>query len=347
MFMLYKHDEDRLLFPQFFVTSDFFNFLGSAALCWIFLGGIRSIGAQYVNGPVRHAARATDVRDVLTMKQRSFGPGTSLSVLGIGCGRVGSISNPVPMREIEAMLEAAVAAGVNLFDTADIYGQGDSERTLARLSRRHPGKVFIVTKVGGRHGKYEPLVRLAKPLLRRLTQARPEVRNATVSVRTPAVVHEFKPEALSLAIDGSRRRLGLDRLQGLLLHSPGAKALRTTEIGDFLASVVASGRAEHVGVSVDTVDALEAAVAIPAVSMIQAPIDVCDTLPGTAALRAIQDRRIAVFAREILRRSGPEHTGGADPRQAFADAIAPAFVTSALVGLSTRAHLRSLLTDSP
>jgi aryl-alcohol dehydrogenase-like predicted oxidoreductase len=80
------------------------------------------------------------------------------SVLGIGCSRVGSISNHVPVREIEATLEAAVQAGVNLFDTADIYGQGDSERTLARLLRRHREHMFVITKVGGRHGRYADLI---------------------------------------------------------------------------------------------------------------------------------------------------------------------------------------------
>ena len=65
-----------------------------------------------------------------TLERRSFGDGVCVSVLGVGCSLVGSISNPVPMREIDATLEAAVEAGVNLFDTADIYGQGDSERTL-------------------------------------------------------------------------------------------------------------------------------------------------------------------------------------------------------------------------
>ncbi len=54
------------------------------------------------------------------MIRRSFGNGVRVSILGVGCGRVGSISNPVPMREIGATLEAAVEAGVNLFDTADI-----------------------------------------------------------------------------------------------------------------------------------------------------------------------------------------------------------------------------------
>ena len=85
------------------------------------------------------------------MERRFFGDGAWVSVLGIGCSRVGSISNSVPICEIEATLEAAVEAGVNLFDTADIYGQGDSERTLARLLRRHREQMFVVTKVGGRH----------------------------------------------------------------------------------------------------------------------------------------------------------------------------------------------------
>src|SRR5215471_16678470 len=106
------------------------------------------------------------------MQQRSFGPGLCVSVLGVGCGRVASINNPVPMREIEATLEAAVEAGVNLFDTADIYGQGDSERTLSRLLRRHRGRMFVVTKVGGRHSRYASAIRLAKPVLRMLVRSR-------------------------------------------------------------------------------------------------------------------------------------------------------------------------------
>jgi aryl-alcohol dehydrogenase-like predicted oxidoreductase len=96
------------------------------------------------------------------MIRRSFGDGERVSVLGIGCSRVASISNPVPMREIEATLEAAVQAGVNLFDTADIYGQGDSERTLARLLRRHRDRMLVVTKVGGHHGRYAGMARFAK-----------------------------------------------------------------------------------------------------------------------------------------------------------------------------------------
>ena len=281
------------------------------------------------------------------MKLRSFGSGTAVSVLGIGCGRIGSISNVVPAREIEAMLEASIEAGVSLFDTANIYGQGDSERTLGRLLRGHPQKMFIVTKVGGHHGRFAPYIRMAKPLLRLVTRVRPQMRGVAVSVRTATVTHRFDPKLLLKDIDGSRRRLGMDRLHGLLLHSPSRDSLKEPEVADFLATVIATGKSDYVGVSVDTFEALEAAVAIPAVSLVQAPKLVCDVLPNTPTLDLIRNRNIAVFVREILRQASPNSDGRISPQQAFSDAIAADFITSAIVGLSSREHLKDFMTSTP
>src|ERR1700761_1638512 len=143
-----------------------------------------------------------------------------VSVLGVGCGRVGSISNPVPMKEVVATLEAAVESGVNLFDTADIYGQGESERVLGSLLRRHRDRMFVVTKVGGRHSRLAGMVRFAKPLLRVIAKSKSNIRDTIVTGRTVTVVHDFSPTDLRPAVEASRRRLGVDQLDGLLLHSP-------------------------------------------------------------------------------------------------------------------------------
>jgi aryl-alcohol dehydrogenase-like predicted oxidoreductase len=275
------------------------------------------------------------------MQQRSFGDGVCVSVLGVGCGRVGSISNPVPMREIEATLEAAVEAGINLFDTADIYGQGDSERTLSRLLlRHHRDRMFVVTKVGG-HNRHARAMRMAKPLLRMLVRSRPQLSSAVVQARTATVSHNFRPPDLRRAVEGSRRRLRLDRLDGLLLHSPSLETLRDPEIHDFLGELLHSGRAKHVGASVNSLSEVEAALSMPPpITVLQVPAAVANAFPGTAIIEHIRQRKIGVFVREILASLMP---GTCSPREAISAAIVPDFVTAAIVGVSTRHHLDELL----
>ena len=274
------------------------------------------------------------------MKQRSFSDDVRVSVIGIGCGRVASISNHVPMREIEATLEAAVEAGINLFDTADIYGQGDSERTLSRLLRRHRDRMFVVTKIGGRHNRYASIIRLAKPLLRILVRSKPQLRDTVVRTRTATVSHNFYPRDLNLAVEGSRRRLGLDQLDGLLLHNPSLETLHNPEIHDFLSELLQSGRAAHVGASVKSLPEVEAALTIPAVTLLQVPLAVANALSGTVALAQISQRQIAVFVREVIAGPIPNRL---PLREAVSTAIAPDFITAAIIGVSTRRHLNEII----
>jgi aryl-alcohol dehydrogenase-like predicted oxidoreductase len=274
------------------------------------------------------------------MERRSFGDGTRVSVFGVGCGRVGSLNNPVSMREIEATLQAAIEAGVNLFDTADIYGQGDSERTLSRLLRRHRDRMFVVTKVGGRHGRHAGAIRLAKPLLRLLLRSRPRLRGTAARARAATVGQNFRPPDLRRAVEGSRRRLGLERLDGLLLHDPSLETLRDPEIHDFLGDLLRKGQVAHAGASVTTLHEIEAALAVPSITLLQIPLAVAAALAGTPILETIRRRDVGVFVREVLAGTKP---GGVSPREAVATAIAPDFVTAAIVGVSTRHHLTELL----
>jgi aryl-alcohol dehydrogenase-like predicted oxidoreductase len=276
------------------------------------------------------------------MQRRSFS-GSSVSVLGVGCGRVGSINNTVSMREVERTLEAAVESGINLFDTADIYGQGDSERTLSRLLRRHRDRMFIVTKVGGRHSRYASAIRIAKPALRMLMRFRPQLSSAVVRARTASVSHRFQPSELRLAVEGSRRRLRLDRIDGLMLHSPSLETLRDPRIHEFLAQVLHSGQAACVGASVESLPEVEAVLSMPVpVTILQMPAALANTFSGTAIVEQITQRRIGVFVRGIV-----GDTRMRSPGEAISAAIAPDFVTAAIVGVSSRHHLYELLSAVP
>jgi aryl-alcohol dehydrogenase-like predicted oxidoreductase len=273
------------------------------------------------------------------MEHRSFGGATRVSVLGVGCSRVGSISNPVPMREIKATLGSAIEAGINLFDTADIYGQGDSERTLGRLLRRYRDQMFVTTKVGHDLARYAAAIRIAKPLLRGLVRSRSDRRSAVLRARAGAMSQNFSPQRLRRAVEGSRRRLGLDRLDALLLHNPSVETLRDPEIHDFLAELVHSGQAAQVGASVESHPEVEAALSVP-ITILQIPVAVANALSGTAILEHIRRRNIGVFVREIL--SGPIPRSRPS-REAVSAAIAPDFVAAAIIGVSTRRHLNELL----
>src|SRR3954465_9606314 len=83
------------------------------------------------------------------MQLRTFGrSGLQLSVLGFGCGAVGGLMVRGDPADQERTIARAIAAGVNYFDTAVQYGDGESERNLGRILRKlKPSNVVIGTKV--------------------------------------------------------------------------------------------------------------------------------------------------------------------------------------------------------
>ena len=85
------------------------------------------------------------------MEYRSLGRSDlKPSVIGFGCGHIASLSTTHPRKEIVATLYEALERGINFFDTADSYGQGDSARLLGKLIRGRRQQALICTKAGYR-----------------------------------------------------------------------------------------------------------------------------------------------------------------------------------------------------
>ena len=91
------------------------------------------------------------------MEFRIFGrTGMQVSVLGFGCGAVGGFMVRGDHAEQERTVARAIDAGVNYFDTAVQYGDGESEKNLGRvLQRLKPSNVFVGTKVRLHSGDYD------------------------------------------------------------------------------------------------------------------------------------------------------------------------------------------------
>lgn len=121
------------------------------------------------------------------MQVRVFGrTGLQLSALGFGCGAVGGLMVRGDPADQERTIARAVAAGVNYFDTAVQYGNGESERNLGRALRKlKPAHVVIGTKVRLQPGEFGRIA-----------------------------------DAVALSLDGSLARLGLDRVDIFHLHNP-------------------------------------------------------------------------------------------------------------------------------
>jgi aryl-alcohol dehydrogenase-like predicted oxidoreductase len=138
------------------------------------------------------------------MQLRVFGrTGMQLSVLGFGCGAVGGFMVRGDPGDQERTIARAIAAGVNYFDTAVLYGNGESEKNLGRvLQKLKPANVVVGTKV-----------------------------------RLPAGEFGRIADTVRISLEGSLERLRLDRVDILHLHNPvtekgGGSALSVLQVLD-------------------------------------------------------------------------------------------------------------------
>lgn len=259
-----------------------------------------------------------------------------LSKLGLGCSKVGSFNNPAPMKQVRAVLGRALDLGVTVFDTADIYGQGDSEREIGRILRGRREHAFVVTKFGKMFSARMRLMRPFKPLLKPVMRAL-SVGAAVAAQRDGHMDEDFRPSRFAAALDASLGRFGLDHVDGVLLHSPPAVAVRQAGVAEALSALQASGKTRYFGISCDDDACLEAALEIPRLSLLQLPLDVIDRAAANGLGQRIADRGIAVFAREVIRLR-PDLA----PVAAVAAAAARPEVTCVIAGTSRPEHLDSL-----
>lgn len=260
-----------------------------------------------------------------------------VSILGLGCSQVGSIGNPNPDRQVRATLRTALDLGVNLFDTADIYGQGDSERVIGEVLGDHRDRIFIATKFGNLFSRKLRAIRPFKPILKGLLQST-GARKAVSQTRGRATLEsDFSPAHMRSALEGSLRRLNTDYVDALLLHSPGEEVLRDPEIAAALEREKQAGKIRHFGVSCDSAACAMAAAEMPGVGVVQVSWDVFETLRQSQFVEIFIARGIAIVLREVLR-CNPH----LEPAQAIKAAASQPGVTSVIAGTSNPAHLRAL-----
>ncbi|GAA4353981.1 aldo/keto reductase [Angustibacter luteus] len=204
------------------------------------------------------------------MEHRRLGrTGRDVSVVGLGCWQLGADWGEVSEQDALATLHAAADAGVTFFDTADVYGDGRSERLVGQLLRARPDDgLFAATKMGRR--------------------------------ADPHVAAAFTGENLRAWNDRSRRNLGVDVLDLVQLHCPPTSVLSDDRVYDELDAMVDEGRLRAYGVSVETVDEALTAIARPHVASIQIILNVFRRKPLERVLPAAVEAGVGIVVRVPL-----------------------------------------------
>ena len=203
------------------------------------------------------------------MQTRTLGrTGRDVSVIGLGTWQLGADWGDVDDTAASAILDAAHAAGVTMFDTADVYGDGRSESTIGRWLAANPGSgVFVATKMGR---------------------------------RGPQEHDRFTLAAFRAWTDRSRRNLGVDTLDLVQLHCPPTSVFADDEVFDALDTLVDEGAIAAYGVSVETCDEALAAIARPGVASVQIILNAFRLKPLDAVLPAAAAAGVGIIARVPL-----------------------------------------------
>jgi aryl-alcohol dehydrogenase-like predicted oxidoreductase len=204
------------------------------------------------------------------MNQRPFGQtGQAVSEIGFGAWAIGGSWGEVSEADAKAALHAALDSGTTFIDTADVYGDGRSERIIAAVLKERGGaRPFIATKAG-----------------RRLD---------------PHVAQGYTAANLNAFVERSLKNLETDCLDLVQLHCPPTEVYYQPEVFEAMDGMVAAGKIRDYGVSVEKVEEGLKAIDYPGVKSVQIIYNIFRQRPAGLFLREARERGIAVIVRVPL-----------------------------------------------
>jgi aryl-alcohol dehydrogenase-like predicted oxidoreductase len=203
------------------------------------------------------------------MNYRRFGKtGWQVSEIGFGAWQIGASWGDVSEADAVAALNAAIDGGLNFIDTADVYGDGRSERIIASVLKHRKEDIRVVSKAG-----------------RRLPAQAPE---------------GYTRENLTGWIERTLKNLEIETLDLVQLHCPHPTVYYRPEVFGYLDDLVTAGKIRHYGVSVERVEEAVKAVEYPGVASVQIIFNIFRQRPAERFFALAKEKDVAILARVPL-----------------------------------------------
>jgi aryl-alcohol dehydrogenase-like predicted oxidoreductase len=203
------------------------------------------------------------------MQYRELGrTGWKVSTISFGAWAIGADWGAVDEKDALAALHKAIDLGTNFIDTADVYGDGRSERLIARLKKERKETIHVATKAGRRLPKQ--------------------------------TVEGYSRENLNAWVDRSLKNLETDCLDLLQLHCPPTQLYYHPEVFGTLDDMVKAGKLRYYGVSVEKVEEALKAIEYPNVQTVQIIFNMFRRRPSELFFDQAIKRKVGILARVPL-----------------------------------------------
>ena len=203
------------------------------------------------------------------MQYRTLGrTGWNVSAISFGAWAIGGTWGKVKDSESLAALNKAIDLGVNFIDTADVYGDGRSERLIGQVLKERTEEIIVATKAG-----------------RRLD---------------PHIASGYNRENLTAFIERSLKNLDVETLDLVQLHCPPTEVYYMPQVFGILDDLVQQGKIRHYGVSVEKVEEAIKAIEFPNVKTVQIIFNIFRQRPADLFFKLAQQKQIGILARVPL-----------------------------------------------
>lgn len=203
------------------------------------------------------------------MQYRELGrTGWKVSTVSFGAWAIGGSWGSVDDKDSLAALHRSIDLGVNFIDTADVYGDGRSERLIAQLRKERSEAIYVVTKAG-----------------RRLN---------------PHVASGYTRQNLTSFVERSLKNLDTEAIDLLQLHCPPTEVFYMPAVFGVLEDLVRAGKLRYYGVSVEKVEEALKAIEYPNVQTVQIIFNIFRQRPAELFFHEAMRRKVGILARVPL-----------------------------------------------